>query len=74
MSVKMKSASERAAQRGKDWLDKSGRFLFGKHKGELLEEVADIAPHYLLWIMEEVDDISDEDREVIEAQLAYRKR
>lgn len=58
----------------REWLGMDGRFLFGKYKGQLLEEVADIAPHYLRWILDEVDDISDGDREVIAAQLAYRTR
>lgn len=54
---------------GKDWLDSRGDFLFGKYKGESLEDIRETDPGYLRWIVEAVNDISDDDREIIETSL-----
>jgi hypothetical protein len=54
-----------------DWIDHRGRFAFGKHKGELIEKVAADDPSYIRWIVGEVEDISDEDRNLLAVQLRY---
>lgn len=59
---------------GREWLDSDGCFLFGKCKGESVEDVACNDPSYLRWILEKVEDIHHEDRDVIETALQYRKR
>lgn len=56
------------------WLDNDGRFLIGKHKGELAEEVAVEDPSYVNWVVEEVEDIDDTDRETLDACLSFRDR
>ena len=59
----------------RQWLDSQGRFLFGKHAGEYVE--SDTVPaSYLEWIIENVpvSDIAEDDLEVIEAQLAWKRR
>lgn len=58
----------------KDFLSESGTFLFGKHKGELAENVARDDPGYVQWIVRECEDCSDEDREVLSSLLTYRER
>jgi hypothetical protein len=58
----------------KEWLDDSGRFLFGKHEGETLERVAKEDLGYLRWIIETVDNIDEYDREAIEAVLRLKRR
>lgn len=50
----------------KDWLDVDGSFLFGKHKGETPQSVVREDKAYLKWIIKDVEDISDEDRQIIE--------
>jgi hypothetical protein len=57
------------------WLDSEGRFLFGKHAGEYVE--SDSVPvSYLEWIIENVptSDIAEDDLEVVESQLAWKRR
>ena len=56
---------------GKDWLDSSGRFLFGKYRGSSVEEIVSDDPDYLHWILDTVTDISREDRQII-ASIYYR--
>jgi len=58
----------------KDWLDSRGNFLFGKYKGKSLEDVRDDDPGYLRWIVQEVEDISEDDREIIETIVRLRYR
>lgn len=58
----------------KTWLDDSGAFLFGKHEGELAEDVAKEDPGYIKWILQSVDDISEEDSTTLDALLRYRGR
>jgi len=58
----------------REWLDEYGNFRFGKYKDESIDVIAIDDPNYLYWILETVDDIMDEDREVIEASLRVRKR
>lgn len=57
-----------------EWLDDDGCFLFGKCKGESVEDVAREDPSYLRWILENAEDIHHEDRDVIETALQFRKR
>lgn len=54
------------------WLDTSGRLVFGKHRGRLAEEVAEEGPVYLRWIVDEVEECNEKDREVLSALLARR--
>lgn len=56
----------------RDWLTESGEFCFGKHAGEYVEDVARTDPEYLRWVVQEVERISDEDREVLATHLARR--
>lgn len=58
----------------RDWLDSRGNFLFGKYKGDPAEEVAQEDPSYIKWIIEKVDDCSDEDKEVLSSCLQFRSR
>lgn len=60
--------------RQKDWLNGEGRLLYGKHKGQLVEVVANDDPQYLQWIIDEVEDCSEEDRKVMSTLLAQRGR
>lgn len=59
---------------GKPWLDDSERLLFGKYRGSLIEDLASDDPGYLRWIVDNVEDISHEDREIIATHLARRGR
>lgn len=52
----------------RDWLDDDGHFLWGKHKGEFVNEVGKSDPGYLRWALE-TDDVSDLDGAVIRAVL-----
>lgn len=66
---------------GRQWLDSEGRFLFGKygpqgaHAGEYVESDS-VPASYLTWIIENVpaSDIAEDDLEVIESQLAWKRR
>lgn len=60
-----------ASSPDRDWIDSQGRFAFGKHKGELIEDVASDDPSYLRWVVSEVEDISDEDRSLLAVHLKY---
>lgn len=57
----------------RDWLDKNGKFIFGKHAGKSLETVILLDYSYVCYILENYDTISDEDREIMETQLHYRR-
>lgn len=56
-----------------NWLDENGFFLFGKHSDEEVNDVAQEDSPYLHWILDNVDDIDEEDREVIKSALKFRK-
>lgn len=56
------------------WLDSSGSFLFGKYKGLLAEDIAQDDSSYIRWIVNEVEDITEEDRQVLFQLLQYRSR
>lgn len=58
----------------REWLDQSGCFLFGKYKGELAEDIADTDPRYIRWIIDSIEDISEEDRELLQQYLSWRGR
>ena len=61
----------------REWLDSGGYFIFGKYGGPNPAPVEDVAkedPSYLRWILENVEDLDHEDRNVIETALAFRKR
>lgn len=61
---------------GRPWLDSGGYFIVGKYSGPNPASVEDVAqedPRYLRWIVNEVEDISEEDRDVIAAHLALRR-
>lgn len=59
---------------GREWLNDDGLFLFGRCQGEHVEDVAREDPGYLRWILESVEDIHYEDRDVIETALKFRNR
>lgn len=62
---------------GREWLDNNGYFIFGKYGGPNPAAVEDVAredPSYLRWILENVEDIYYEDRDVIETALQFRKK
>lgn len=71
-------AGSQARNYGRSWLDSEGRFLFGKHgptaglEGESIERVRREDPGYLRWIVECVEDICEEDRDIIAAALRRR--
>lgn len=54
----------------KDWLDIDGSFLLGKYKGKTPQFVVRFDKAYLKWIVQNVENISDEDREIIEIVVA----
>lgn len=58
----------------KDWLDSSGRFLFGKHQGKLAEYVAQTDYAYVRWVVDNIEDISEEDREILASLLSFRRK
>jgi hypothetical protein len=59
---------------GRTWLDSSGYFLFGKYENALAEDVVQDDPSYVRWIVNDVEDICEEDREVLSQLLTYRGR
>lgn len=63
-------------QFNRQWLDSSGCFTFGKYGPPNAQSVEDIAredPSYLRWIVENVEDISEEDREIIFQHIRFRR-
>lgn len=58
----------------RDWLDSTGRFLFGKYEGRTIEYVAMTDHSYIKWVVEAVEDISDEDREIMKSHLSFLSR
>lgn len=58
----------------KEWLDQSGCFIFGKYRGESAEDIADTDSSYIRWIVDNVEDILESDREVLSQYLTYAQR
>lgn len=57
-----------------DWLDAQGRLLYGKYKGKTLETVVLLDHAYIQWIVNNIEDISDGDRAIMQSQLSYKGR
>lgn len=55
--------------RTSDWIDGNGFFIFGKHKGETIEYVTRHDPGYVQWIIDNVENISDGDRHILQTLL-----
>lgn len=72
MAITKTSSSSPSASR--DWLDSGGRFKFGKYRGSLAEDIARDDPQYIQWIVDKVEDISEDDREILSQLLAYRSK
>jgi len=60
--------------RTREWLDLDGNFLFGKHGGEDVNDVARKDPDYLRWILETVENMRDDDSETIQGALDFAAR
>ncbi len=60
-------------QVGRAWIGESGEFLFGKYQDDLAEDVARRDPAYVCWVVNEVENVSDEDRNILSLLLARRK-
>lgn len=58
-----------AAGGTKDWISQAGTFLFGKYSGRTVGAVVADDPSYCRWIVETVENITDEDREMIATLL-----
>jgi len=58
----------------REWLDSSGRLTIGKYKGSQAEDIASDDPSYIRWIIETVEDISEDDRNVLSQYLTYAPR
>lgn len=56
------------------WIDDAGCLVRGKHQGKKIEDVAGEDPGYLRWCLDNVESISEEDREVIRTALHFRRR
>lgn len=59
---------------GRVWLDSAGYFLFGKYKNSPAEDIVQDDPSYIRWVVNDVEDICEEDREVLSKLLNYRNR
>ena len=53
----------------KEWLDKDGRFLFGKFRNRAAEDVVQTDPSYIGWILDTVEDIDSNDRQILRTLL-----
>jgi len=66
----------------RDWLDSESQFLFGKygpksgHPGRTVRDVLreDSGPGYIRWALDNSDDMSDGDREILESYLKFKGR
>lgn len=73
-------SKEKKHSRSRDWLDSEGRFLCGKYgprEGNLGASAEFIAVkdfRYIIWILENVDNISEEDRKILSTLLKYKSR
>lgn len=57
-----------------DLIDDAGRLQFGhEHRNEDINDIAADDPGYLRWMLNSVDDLSEDDREVIRAALLFAK-
>lgn len=58
-----------------DIIDDAGRLQLGHvHRGEDINDIAIDDPGYLHWMLNNVDDLTEEDREIIRVALIYAKR
>lgn len=58
-----------------DLIDDAGRLQFGKaHRDEDINDIAADHPDYLTWMLNNVDDLTEDDREVIRVALQFAKR
>lgn len=55
------------------WIDSEGRLLHGKHKGELAESVAVSDHSYIRWLVDNIENMNEEDREILSSLLYYRR-
>jgi len=55
----------------REWLDADGCFLFGKHEGARLEDIAEDDPNYLEWVVESAESISEEEREIVRGAVEF---
>lgn len=53
----------------RQWIASDGTLMFGKHKGEMIERVVRDDPDYIRWIVESVEDIEDDEREILTTLL-----
>jgi len=61
--------------RERNWLDSNGEFIFGKHAGSTPQELIDNGDEsYLRWIINDVEDCSHEDRDIISLVLEQNSR
>lgn len=56
-----------------NWLDSEGRLLIGKYKGQLAESVAISDYAYIRWIIDNIETMNEEDREILSSLLYYRR-
>lgn len=61
--------SIRRRKGSKDWLDADGCFLFGRHRGRPATQAVATDASYVRWIVEDVDDCSPDDREILRTLL-----
>lgn len=57
-----------------EWLDSGGNLLIGKYKGESSYDISRSDPSYIRWIIENVDNMNEHDRELLSQLLAQRGR
>lgn len=78
--VKQKQRQQQQSSRSRDWLDSDGRFLRGKYgpkdgkPGSSAEFIAVKDFRYILWVLENIDNISEEDRKILSTLLKYKSR
>jgi len=56
-----------------EWLDDVGAFKFGKHAGEIAEDVVRTDPMYVTWVATIAESVCDEDRAILRALLERRR-
>lgn len=58
------------------WRDNQAAFAFGKHNSRLLREVSSESPNYLQWMLEKMEDLPTETRDIVRQALKgkYPKR
>jgi hypothetical protein len=71
MAINTVGASVRGRRPMRRWLSNEGTFLFGKHEGGLVDDVAVDDEKYVRWCVEVVEDMVDEDRTTMEAALQF---